>query len=289
MQMQFEKYQHVERFGKPDTQGIEDGMCYVFPQLDGTNASVWWDAGVQCGSRNRHLTDGEDNQGFKAYITEHTGIGDLLRTNKGLRLYGEWLVPHTIRNYRESAWRKFYVFDVMYQDRYLTYDEYKPLLDEYEVDYVPCMWKVDRGAKEDFHKLLDQNFFLMPLDQPGEGIVIKRYDFVNKFGRVTWAKIVRSEFKAEHVKAMGPPVLRGKDTVEEAIVEACVTQTLVDKERAKIDTTPIQPRLIGMVWHCLLTEELADQVKDHKNPVIDFRLLNRLTINKVKKLAADLF
>ena len=29
-----------------------------------------------------------------------------------LRLYGESLVPHSIKDYREDAWRKFYVFDV---------------------------------------------------------------------------------------------------------------------------------------------------------------------------------
>lgn len=41
--MEFKKYQHVERFGKKETQGIEKGTVYIFPKLDGTNGVVWFD------------------------------------------------------------------------------------------------------------------------------------------------------------------------------------------------------------------------------------------------------
>ena len=40
--MDFLKYQHVERFGTTETNGIENGMCYVFPKIDGTNSQLWW-------------------------------------------------------------------------------------------------------------------------------------------------------------------------------------------------------------------------------------------------------
>ena len=40
---EFKKYQHVERLGTSEVQGIENGMCYVFPKIDGTNAScIMW-------------------------------------------------------------------------------------------------------------------------------------------------------------------------------------------------------------------------------------------------------
>lgn len=39
--MEFKKYQHVERFGTDETEGINIGKCYVFPKIDGTNSSVW--------------------------------------------------------------------------------------------------------------------------------------------------------------------------------------------------------------------------------------------------------
>ena len=62
--MEFLKYQHVERFGTTETQGIENGMCYVFPKIDGTNSQLWWDNGLKAGSRNRELFIDNDNAGF---------------------------------------------------------------------------------------------------------------------------------------------------------------------------------------------------------------------------------
>lgn len=31
----FKKYQHIERFGKDEVEGIDKGLCYVFPKLLG--------------------------------------------------------------------------------------------------------------------------------------------------------------------------------------------------------------------------------------------------------------
>ena len=39
----FIKYQHIERWGMDEVEGIEIGTCHVFPKLDGTNASVYLD------------------------------------------------------------------------------------------------------------------------------------------------------------------------------------------------------------------------------------------------------
>ena len=39
--MNFTKYQHVERLGTTETDGILDGDVLVFPKIDGTNCSVW--------------------------------------------------------------------------------------------------------------------------------------------------------------------------------------------------------------------------------------------------------
>ena len=44
--MEFLKYQHVERVGTSEVENIELGTCYVFPKIDGTNASIWI-AGLQ--------------------------------------------------------------------------------------------------------------------------------------------------------------------------------------------------------------------------------------------------
>jgi ATP-dependent RNA circularization protein (DNA/RNA ligase family) len=63
---------------------------------------------------------------FFAYINSHDGLNAFHTKYRDLRLYGEWLVPHTLKTYNDDAWRKFYVFDVFdrKKERLLSYDEY---------------------------------------------------------------------------------------------------------------------------------------------------------------------
>ena len=37
---------------------------------------------------------------------------EYLKANPTHRLFGEWLIPHRLRTYRDDAWKRFYVFDV---------------------------------------------------------------------------------------------------------------------------------------------------------------------------------
>jgi len=94
--MSFLKYQHLERYGNTEVEGIEVGTCYVFPKLDGTNGSVWWDDGaLRCGSRNRELTLDNDNAGFLNAMVVDKAITSFFDHTKNLILYGEWLASHT--------------------------------------------------------------------------------------------------------------------------------------------------------------------------------------------------
>ena len=120
----FVKYQHLERFGTAETEGIEFGECYVFPKIDGTNASVWYEnEQIKAGSRNRELSLEKDNAGFFEWVIQNKAIQEFLQEHSDLRLFGEWLVPHSLKTYRDDAWRRFYVFDVMRGDDYLHFEE----------------------------------------------------------------------------------------------------------------------------------------------------------------------
>ena len=192
---EFKKYQHIERLEADETAGIQIGICYVFPKIDGTNSVLWWDNGLQAGSRNRHLTIDEDNQGFLLWAKEQEMFTKFFATHPKLRLYGEWLVPHTLKTYEESAWRKFYVFDV-YLDYYLPYEEYKVYLEEFDIEYIPPICRVKNPTTERLMKQLEKNGYLIQDGHGvGEGIVIKNYEWRNKFGHQVWAKIVKNEFE----------------------------------------------------------------------------------------------
>lgn len=305
--MTFEKYQHVEKFGHLEVQGIDVGKCYIFPKIDGTNGSVWTDHNnfIYAGSRNRPLSREDDNAGFFAYIQEHAGIKKFLGMGY-LRLYGEWLVPHTIKDYRDDAWKKFYVFDVMnHMGQYLTPDEWIPLMQWAGVDYLPPLEVIVNPTENDLMRVMNNNSFLMKDGYIGEGIVIKNYDYVNRFGRVTWAKMVRNEFKDRH-KSENKLQIIHRDNLESKIAEKYVTSVLVEKVVAHIlnqnRTTdilnnPVEscwsskyiPQLLSTVFYDLIREETWSFIKQFKNPVIDFRKLQQYTIHQIKQLRPELF
>lgn len=301
--MEFRKYQHLERFGRAEVRDIEIGECMIFPKLDGTNASVWLDSNgnVKAGSRTRELTLEKDNAGFYAYVLENQNIKQYLKKHPTHRLYGEWLAPHSLRTYRDDAWRKFYIFDVCLDKEddtveYIPYNIYKPLLEEFNLDYIPPIAVIKNGNYEQFIKCLDDNNFLIQDGKGlGEGIVIKNYNFYNKYGRQTWAKIISSEFKEKHIKTMGAPKINNDYIVEEKIIDVFCTEAFIEKEFAKLvnerdgfNSRDI-PELLGRTWHEFIQEESWNIIKHFKNPTINYRLLYSLVIKKIKEVKQDIF
>lgn len=301
--MEFKKYQHLERYGTDEVDGITIGECYIFPKLDGTNASVWVDdeGEVRAGSRNRQLTLENDNAGFYAQVLKNDKLINYLNKHPQHRLYGEWLVPHSLKTYRDDAWRRFYVFDVCIDKEdedaeYIPYDIYKSMLDEFELDYIPPIVKIRNPSYDGLLKALEKNEFLIKDGHGyGEGIVIKNYDFYNKYQRQTWAKIVRTEFKEIHNKTMGYNEIKEKKMVEEMIVEDFVTEAFIEKEYSKIVhekegwKSQYVPMLLGIVFHELIKEESWNIVKQYKNPRIDYKTLNALVTQKIKQVKREIF
>jgi hypothetical protein len=307
--MEFKKYQHLERFGSAETNAIELGECYVFPKIDGTNGSLWLSNGeIQAGSRTRTLSIESDNAGFFAWALLQPNIKAYLLENPTHRLFGEWLVPHSLKTYKEQAWKNFYVFDVAVDKsedeikhegdsevNYLSYETYKPVLEKHNISYIHPIAIIRNGSYEQFINQLGNNVFLIEDGKGcGEGIVIKNYGWNNKYGRQTWAKIVTSEFKEKHAKEMGAPVVQGKKMVEEEIAKTYITTALIQKEFAKIDnevgwTSKQIPRLLNTIFYCLIREEAWSFVKEHKNPTINFKTLQHFVVSEIKIKAPEVF
>jgi len=297
--MDFIKYQHVERFGRDEVDGIEEGLCYVFPKIDGTNGQVWSEDGtICCGSRNRKLSLENDNQGFMREIVTtdtYSNLRKLLIDMPNLRIYGEWLVPHTLKTYRKTAWRQFYVFDVMElregaeEESYMPYEVYKEILDVYGVEYIAPLATIKNPTEESLLRIAKENHYLIEDGNGvGEGIVIKNYAFENKFHRTTWAKVVLSEFKDKHRIEMSAPEIVAQKLVEEEIVKEFCTEEFIHKTYDKIRVANDGfnnkniPELLGRVWYDFINEETVNFLKKYKNPKIDFKRMQRFLVQKVK-------
>lgn len=305
--MNFRKYMHIERFGNEEVIGIELGETYIFPKLDGTNASCWItingtppstaNINFHGGSRTRELSIESDNQGFYNTCLTNENLLFFFLKYPNLRLYGEWLVPHTLKTYREDTWRRFWIFDV-YNDeteQYLHYETYKPLLEEFRLDYIPPLAKIKNGSYENFIHVLNQNnLFIKDGEGLGEGIVIKNYSFYNRYQNQIWAKIISSEFKEQHYKTMGCPEKESR-LIEEEITEKFCTKALIEKTQAKIQNemdgwkSQYIPRLLDTVFYELIKEDTWEFLKEFKNPTINFKTLKAFVTAKIKKDLPELF
>ena len=296
--MEFKRYQHIEKLGREECEGVLDSdKVYCFPKIDGTNASLYLDGDgkLMAGSRNRALTLKDDNQKFYATALKQPKYLTYLNKHPNRILYGEWLVKHTIKTYADSAWNKFYVFDVFEVDteeesgRYIPFDEYAPGLEELDIDFIPVLAILDHPTIDDILALAKENHYLIPnKENIGEGVVVKAYDYRNKYGRPTWGKLVAEEFFETKQK------LRKKNHEIKGIFEAkiaydYITDAVIKKEYAKVlNDYPDagQKELIGRVFHAVyesfLTEDLATVVRKNKNCKIDFRVMRKQSDLRVK-------
>ena len=181
-------------------------------------------------------------------------------------------------------------------ETYLEYNVYQSLLEEFNIDYIPAIKIIRNPSYEQLIACLDiNNYLIKDGEGKGEGIVIKNYDFRNKYGRTTWAKIITSEFKEKHVRTMGAPQAKGPDLVEERIVEKFCTKALVEKVHAKIVTenggwsSKYIPRLLNVVYYDIINEEAWNIVKDFKRPTVNFKTLFTLVTIRIKEYKSELF
>ena len=312
--MNFKPYIHIERFGHRQVQGIEHGECWVFPKLDGSNASVWMGqddapdsyAQIQAGSRTRKLSLANDNAGFLAWVIKQSKLIEYLQQHPNHRLYGEWLVPHTLRTYREDAWRRFWIYDVSATvhgreegyEEFMSYEEYQPELERFGLDYIVPICSIRNINEEYLTGMLDRATFLVEDGKGhGEGVVLKNYDFYNCDGQQIWAKLVRQEFKDANKIQFGVPSIELGDPIERVIVEKFLTESMINKVIAKIQldnmtevwSTKFIPRLLDTCFYDLVTEELWSALKEFKNPTINFKLLKMDVIKRIKNVKKELF
>lgn len=296
----FVRYQHVERFGKTEVRGIEKGRCYVFPKIDGANASAWLteDGRLHGASRNRELGEQKKDNGFFAYSQKDGRLRAYLEKHRDHRLFGEWLIPHTLRNYEAEAWRKFYIFDVAVADpdmstglRYLPYEEWQPEVEAFGLEYTELLGVVENGEFEDFVPFLEKNTWLIREGGGvGEGIVIKNYSFLTEDHCQVWAKIVAKDYQEMR------QALREGVSLERQIVDEFLSTSMIEKEFAKMkvdnggywDKELISP-LFKKIFRTLVEEEMWDIVVKYKNPALDFGRLFAASVNKAKETLPDIF
>jgi len=280
-----EEYQHVERFGSSSVEGLLDKNCVVQEKLDGANLTVANEAGLIVATRNSCIHhDGAPLTGFRGaveYVLAHEGILDFITDHPELILRGEWLIKNRI-DYGPLNMFKYYVFDVQLRDgNYIPWEDYSSLLAEYDILMVPHL-----GFADSMDEVIA---FAGGESAIGgdrkEGVVVKRYDFANKYGQIVWGKFVNEEYHQT-------PRIRTECNHEAAFADYAVSVALVNKVMDKLEGDISIRRLgeiIGRSWDDVVHEELAEFVLHNKIKNFNFFTARKEVTNLVRQIAMDRF
>ena len=291
----FKPYLHVERLGKTEVDNILSGVVRLTSKLDGTNASVWADEDgrMHYGSRKREISIEDDNAGFAAWMKSDADEPVLLiracQANPNWIIYGEWGVGKVgaIKKYTKDAHNQLWIFDIYNREteKYLTWDELEAALIVYDlIDYrVKLLATLTNPTLDDIIKIANENTFLLDnTDTLGEGVVIRRDNYINCYGRYAVAKYVREDFRVDTPKVRR--IIQAGE-IEQDFINRYLTQSEFEKAKAKTalicgEYTQGNGKFIGMflnlLWKDTLEENIVDFCKRNKNPQIDFAALNGL-------------
>lgn len=290
----FKKYPKVHRLGKEETDGILIGEVHIEEKLDGANASIWLDkrGEITCGSRNRELSEGFD--GFVDYVRSDEAISKLLKDHPEFRLYGEWLVRHTI-SYKETFYKKFYLFDITIakdgeeNEEYLSKEEVMQIADDYGIPRPQYHGKFNNPTLEVINEFVGKT----ALGEVGEGVVLKNHEFRDAFGNHNHAKVVSEKFKEHNAIVFGGNNKHSDTYGEMYIVNKYINAARVEKIMNKLQPLIEErldkqhtPRVANTVYHDVLTEEIWEIAKNVNN--VNFGALKRVCMRKAIQVYHDL-
>ncbi len=307
----FHSYEKVERLEKEECDGILNGGCYIFEKLDGANAQIYLDTEtreIAFGSRNRvlgigdNLISGDSFRGFAAWVKENREkLQKFFDIHPDFILNGEWLIKHSVQ-YDPTAYARFYVFDIYdsVSERYMAIEGHRSWQDllALNIEFVPFDDRLVNPTMEHLQEMLK-----IPSRYGAkyrEGIVIKNYNFVNKWGRQPYGKLLHETFQEVKSKPKAPI---DPDAIELTIQGQFVTAARVEKICNKVKMSKLYvevvgdvhctkyhrlemkdiPQVINMVWYDIITEDMNDILKRLKDPTINFKLLKRLVFDRAKE------
>lgn len=294
--MKFKTYPKIHRLGKEETDGLLDGdeeslFVVVQEKIDGANTSIWLDEDgvVQCGSRTRQLPVTESFNGFVEWARNQENVISYLTENPNNILYGEWLIRHTI-SYNETSYKKWYLFDIYdtVHKQFIPSIDVALIAEKYGFN-IPAVFAKGFLTEEQIREHVGKSV----IGEQGEGVVIKRYGFVNKFGDHCYAKIVTQKFQENNAITFGGNNKHSDTYQEMYFVNKYCTLARVEKIMNKIqpeidrrlDLEHI-PRISNTCYHDMITEEAWEIASTGKK--VDFSQLKRLATKKFIQIYKDI-
>ena len=269
--MEFKKYTDIIRHGKNGThQTIEGNVQIVIQEkLDGSNASFKVvDGQILAFSRNTQLDEGNGLRGFYQW-TQTLNPSQLL---EGVIYFGEWLVRHKL-DYGDNM-NQFYLFDI-YNEHTKEYVSFSMVEDESKrlgLNLVPVFYIGDVLPFDEIEKFAGQS----KLGEKGEGVVVKNYNYKNKYETQVFTKIVTKEFQESNGVKNPKSATTKKDSFDqfldtymtkarvEKILYKMVDEQVLNEDYAIEDMGLILKNAGTRIYDDLIKEELDSLLKQLK-------------------------
>ena len=295
------KYTKIRHLGDKETDGLltEKGKVVIQSKIDGANFMFWVDDDnlLHFGKRSSELFLSEAYDRTK--IKEHRwkAVPVVLKAfnensekfKKELLYYGESMQTHTIKYDNEMS--GFIGFDV-YSLETNEFLDWKIAKQEFENIGLPFInIHMEKEAKDISIDELKELITKSPYRNDGdEGVIIKRYDIKNIYGRPLFGKIVADDFKEKNrQKFVG---IKNVSTDEVEIVNIYATDARIEKIIYKLHdegndiAMPLMKQLFKSVTQDILEEEILNICKEQKS--INFKTLEGLVANKCQKVLKNL-
>lgn len=279
------KYQSIERHGKSGTHLTIEGEPYIVIQekIDGANASFMRVGDkILAFSRNTPLDESNNLRGFY----EWTQTLDVSKIHFGSIFFGEWTAKHKL-DYGNNH-NKFYLFDEYdtYTEKYMPFDEVKKVAEIFGIETVPVFYEGKFQSLEHIQSFVGKS----ALGEIGEGVVVKNYDYTNKYGAQVFTKFVSDHFaevsKTKQHKVKADPLTEFiNSTLTEArvskLIHKLVDEGKLDEDYAIEDMGSILRGLGSSVFDDIIKEELDELLKVVKGRV------GKAVPNVVKQVLAN--
>lgn len=287
----FKKYEKIyslldnEWNFREESDWILNWFCYVQEKIDWANLSIWQDNWqIRIWSRNQDVTEWSFRWAVD-YIKSHDWINKLFNEIENIRLYWEWLVPHTITSYSKENYNNFYIFDIEIDWIKQSIDFVYDIANKYNIKTPILFYKWKIESINDILKYVWKSN-IWPV---WEWIVIKNLNFINKFWNLTYAKIVWDNFKEENAIVFWN---HQKWDIEMKLCNKYCTLWRVKKIINKIEQTYNANitkqdinKIIWMLQYDIISEEAWNIAKEW---VVNFKTLKGLITKRCARMSIDI-
>ena len=254
--MKQKEYMSIKRVDEKVMDGFRKGdHIIVQEKIDGANFCIRYDAetdSVMTFSRHNPLDAENTLRGAWdwAQTLEKEQIKAVLGNTYAL--FGEWLVPHSIK-YPEEQYQKAFFFDIydVEEEKYLHQHQVKAIVEQLGLQYVPVFFEGAFESWEQINAFVGQTALGGEL---GEGVVVKNMDRLNDYKnkRPFYTKVVAAQFDEKRpMKKLTKEQMQKKQQKRQAemqrkeakrgLVESIVTEARVTKLLHKMVDEGILP------------------------------------------------